>query len=280
MMREPNELNYDECQVMAIVNLTPDSFYGASRQTTLDAVRDRLYEAISEGATIVDLGGYSSRPGAEDVSLEEEWRRVRMGLEAVSDMEHSVVVSIDTFRAEIVRRAVREFGPIMVNDISAGEMDDDMVGVVAEYGLKYVAMHMRGVPQTMQSLVDYPNGVVRDVVDYFRQRVDVLQSAGIARDAIILDPGFGFAKSLEQSVELLASVKSLCALGYPVLAGVSRKSIIYRRLDITPEQALPGSLAFAWEALRGGCRILRVHDVAATRQVVDLYESYKTYFND
>ena len=260
---------------MAIVNLTPDSFYSGSRHITYEDACRSVEQAIADGATIIDLGGYSSRPGAEDISVDEEWARVRLGLEAVRSAKQGVVVSIDTFRSEIVRRAYAEFGEFIVNDISAGELDEDMLKSVAELGLKYVAMHMRGTPKTMQSLDDYPEGVVRSVCDYFVHRTEELTKAGIAKENIILDPGFGFAKSVEQNFELLAGLNSLCELGYPVLAGLSRKSMIYRPLDITPDEALPGSLALAWEAMRGGATILRVHDVRATRQVVDLFNLYE-----
>ena len=178
---------------MAIVNITPDSFYASSRHASYAAVRESVERAVREGATIVDLGGYSSRPGAEVVSVDEEWRRVEMGLQAVRDAEVDVVVSIDTFRSEVVRRAYAGYGAFIVNDISAGEADKAMVDVVAELGLPYVAMHMRGTPETMQSLTGYEDGVTKGVVDYFRERVRVLETAGIARENIILDPGFGFA---------------------------------------------------------------------------------------
>ena len=260
---------------MAIVNLTPDSFYASSRHASYAAVKESVERAVSEGATIVDLGGYSSRPGADEVTLEEEWQRVEMGLQAVRDAEVQVVVSIDTFRSEIVRRAYEGYGPFIVNDISAGEVDKAIVDVVAKLGLPYVAMHMRGTPETMQSLTDYEEGVTKGVVDYFRERVKVLEAAGIARENIILDPGFGFAKTVEQNHQLLAGLDKLRALGYPLLIGLSRKSMIYRALGITPQEALPGSLVMAWEALRGGDAIVRVHDVAATHQVVALANYYK-----
>ena len=274
MMLNSQSLKLSKAQVMAIVNLTPDSFYAQSRNLTLEAVRASVERAIAEGATIVDLGGYSSRPGAEDVSLEEEWRRVRMGLEAVRSVEGEVVVSVDTFRSEVVRRAYEEFGNFIVNDISAGEMDAEMLSTVARYGLLYVAMHMRGVPQTMQSLNDYESGVVSGVEEYFKLRTEELIAAGIAPEKIILDPGFGFAKSPEQNYELLMSLQRIVSLGYPVLVGLSRKSMIYKPLGLSAEDALPGSLALAWESLRAGAKIVRVHDVAPTRQIVDLYNHY------
>ena len=275
MILNPTTIAISSSHVMAIVNLTPDSFYASSRHASYDVVRESVERAVREGATIVDLGGYSSRPGAEEVSVDEEWRRVEMGLKAVRDAEVGVVVSIDTFRSEIVRRAYEGYGPFIVNDISAGEVDRAMIATVAELGLPYVAMHMRGTPETMQSLTDYEAGVTEGVVEYFRERVKVLEAAGIARDNIILDPGFGFAKTVEQNYELLAGLKALRALGYPLLIGVSRKSMIYRVLGITPQEALPGSLALAWEALRSGEAIVRVHDVAATHQVVELANYYK-----
>lgn len=274
MMRKPKELNLQDRQVMAIVNLTPDSFYAESRQATADDVRQRVEAVIAEGATIIDIGGYSSRPGAAEVSLDEEWRRVRMGLDALSAVDGDVVVSVDTFRSEIVRRAYEEYGPLMVNDISAGEIDGEMLSVVARYRLPYVAMHMRGMPDTMQSLTEYKSGVVRGVREYFEARIVEMTAAGIDSKNIILDPGFGFAKSVEQNMELMKGLGDIAALGYPLLVGVSRKSMIYKSLNITPNDALPGSLAMAWEALVGGAKILRVHDVAATRQIVDLFNYY------
>lgn len=274
MMHATSTININRAQVMAIVNLTPDSFYEHSRNLTLSDASKSVERAASEGATIVDLGGYSSRPGAADVSSDEEWQRVHLGLEAVRGADCGVVVSIDTFRSEIVRRAYEEYGDVIINDISAGELDAKMIDTVARYGLMYVAMHMRGVPQTMQQMTHYDGGVVRGVVEYFRERVVQLLDAGIEPSKLILDPGFGFAKSAEQNYELLIQLSELRELGYPILAGVSRKSMIYKPLGITASDALPGSLAFAWEALRGGATIIRAHDVAPTRQLVDLYNYY------
>lgn len=275
MILNPTTIDIACSHVMAIVNLTPDSFYASSRHASYASVRESVERAIGDGATIIDLGGYSSRPGAAEVSVEEEWQRVEMGLQAIRDVDAGVVVSIDTFRSEIVRRAYDGYGPFIVNDISAGEADSDMLGVVAELCLPYVAMHMRGTPATMQSLTDYDEGVTKGVLDYFRERVTQLESAGIAKERIILDPGFGFAKSVEQNHQLLRDIDKLRALGYPLLIGVSRKSMIYKALGITAEESLPGSLALAWEILRGGDAIIRVHDVAATYQVVELAKYHK-----
>ena len=276
MILKPTAINLSDSHVMAIVNVTPDSFYYESRSATYDDVRDRVERAVSAGATIVDIGGYSSRPGAQDVDVEEEWRRVAIGLEAVCSAQCEVVVSIDTFRSEIVRRAYESYGAFIVNDISAGELDDAMLATVAELDLPYVAMHMRGTPQTMQTDTEYRGGVVAGVAAYFEHRIGELLAAGVKRHNIILDPGFGFAKSVEQNYELLRSLNVIRELGFPILVGVSRKSMIYRPLGATPEASLPGSLALAWEALGSGCAILRVHDVAETMQILKVRNIYNS----
>lgn len=255
---------------MAILNVTDDSFYAASRAIGGDALAVRVQEIVEQGASIVDVGGYSSRPGAADVSLEEEWQRVRRGIEAVRRVSEDVLVSVDTFRAEVARRALDEFGYLIINDISAGELSPDMVDVVAEADVPYVAMHMKGTPQTMQQMTHYEEDIVTEVCNYFQERVEYLQSRGVKN--IILDPGFGFAKSVEQNFQLLAGLNRLCAMGYPVLAGLSRKSMIYKTLGTTPDEALAGTVALNWEALRQGATILRVHDVKEAVEEVQLYE--------
>jgi dihydropteroate synthase len=274
MLLKPSEINLSDSHVMAIVNVTPDSFYVSSRNHSLEECRQSVERAVAEGATIVDIGGYSSRPGAADVSLEEEWSRVRIGLEAVKSIDRGVVVSIDTFRSAIVERAFSEYGEFIANDITAGEQDEAMADVVARCDIPYIAMHMRGDSSTMQSLTDYKGGVVADVKEYLLHRCEELQQMGIKRQNLIIDPGFGFAKTIEQNFELFRGLNSLRELGYPILVGVSRKSMIYKSLGITPEESLPGSLALAWEALRGGNAILRVHDVAQTVQVLRLANIY------
>ena len=267
------ELNFREPQVMAILNVTDDSFYAGSRNMEERAISERVVQAIEEGATIIDVGGYSTRPGAKDISLEEEWQRVERGLKCIRDISEDIAISVDTFRSGVVERAVALVGDIIVNDISAGEIDTRMVDVVAHHKLPYIAMHMRGTPQTMQSMTQYEEGICESVCRYFTQRVEFLRQRGV--DDIILDPGFGFAKSVEQNFELLGGLSSLSALGYPVLAGLSRKSMIYRALDITPEESLAGTVALNWEALRQGASILRVHDVREARQVIELYNRVK-----
>lgn len=266
-------LDLSQPQVMAIINITDDSFFEGSRTVDEQSIAARVKEAIASGATILDVGGYSSRPGAKELSVDEEWERVRKGLRGIKDVAADAFVSVDTFRSEVVRRAVEEFGDVIVNDISAGELDDEMIDVVAKYNLPYIAMHMRGTPQTMQSLTEYPNGVVEEVYRYFEKKVAELHSRGVSK--IILDPGFGFAKTLEQNYELLGGLNRLCAMGYPVLAGVSRKSMIYKLLGVSPAESLNGTTALNWEALRQGAAILRVHDTREAVEVVNIFTEYK-----
>lgn len=267
------ELDLSQPQVMAIINVTDDSFFEGSRTVDEQSIAARVKEAIASGATILDVGGYSSRPGAKELSVDEEWERVRKGLRIIKDVAADAFVSVDTFRSEVVRRAVEEFGDVIVNDISAGELDDEMIDVVAKYNLPYIAMHMRGTPQTMQSLTEYPNGVVEEVCRYFEKKVAELHSRGVSK--IILDPGFGFAKTLEQNYELLGGLNRLCAMGYPVLAGVSRKSMIYKLLGVSPTESLNGTTALNWEALRQGAAILRVHDTREAVEVVNIFTEYR-----
>ena len=265
--------DFHTLQVMAIVNVTNDSFYDISRVTDTQAVERRIAEAVVAGATIVDIGGYSSRPGADDVSLEDEWARVDMGVGAARRVAPEVALSVDTFRAEIVRRTVEKYGAVIVNDITAGEGDDRMFDTVAELGVPYVAMHMRGTPQTMQSKTEYKD-VVTEVVDYLSSRATELQRRGVKSKNIILDPGFGFAKSVEQNYQLLAGLDRLCALGYAVLVGLSRKWMIYKVLDTTAQNAVAGTIALNWEAINRGATILRVHDVEPAVQIVKIFREY------
>ena len=268
-----NHINLFEPQVMAIVNVTDDSFYDGSRSMSDDAIQRRVNEVIAQGATIIDLGGYSSRPGADDISEQEEWSRVRRGLKAVREVSQDIVISVDTFRVGVARRAIEEFGWLIINDISAGELSPEIIDVVSANDVPYVAMHMRGTQQDMQQNTYYAGGVVADVYRYFEQRVEFLLSKGVRQ--IILDPGFGFSKSLEQNYELLAHMGELRALGYPILAGLSRKSMIYKFLGTSPSEALTGTIALNWEALRQGATILRVHDVREAVEEVKLYKQLK-----
>ncbi|MBR4969592.1 MAG: dihydropteroate synthase [Alistipes sp.] len=258
---------------MAIVNATPDSFYSLSRTQSHDAVAERVRDAIAEGAAIIDIGGYSSRPDADDVAVEEEWSRVEMALKVTREVSSEVAISVDTFRAEVVRRAVAQFGNIIVNDITAGGDDSEMLATVAELGIPYIAMHMRGTPQTMQQQTEYTD-VTADVVVELGARLKAIEKAGIDLKRVALDPGFGFAKTTEQNFELLAGLNKLKELGQPLLVGVSRKSMIYKTLGITPEESLAATQAVHWEALRQGATLLRVHDVREAVETIKLYEKY------
>ena len=266
--------DFSQPRVMAILNVTPDSFFAGSRMPDAPHVERRVREAVAEGASIIDVGGYSSRPGADEVSPGEEWRRVKLGVGAVRRLAPGMAVSVDTFRSEVAARAIERFGPLIINDISAGELDPAMPAVAAKYGVPYIAMHMKGDPKTMQSLTDYKRDITAEVVAYFEARVAALLAAGIAREHLVLDPGFGFAKTTDPNYELLAGLHRLCALGYPVLAGLSRKSMIYRVLGVTPAQSLAGTVALGWECLRQGAAILRVHDVREAVDTVRIFNAY------
>lgn len=272
---KPLNIDFSAPQVMAILNVTPDSFYAGSRMPDAGAVERRVREAVAEGAQLIDVGGYSSRPGADEVPADEEWRRVELGVGTVRRLAPDMPVSVDTFRSEVAARAVEAFGPLIINDISAGELDPAMLSVAAKYDVPYIAMHMKGDPRTMQSQTDYRRDITTEVVDYFRARIETMLAAGIRPENIILDPGFGFAKTTEQNYELLAGLGELCALGYPVLAGLSRKSMIYKVLGVTPAESLAGTVALGWECLRQGAKILRVHDVREAADTVRLFNMFR-----
>ena len=218
MKQHDIDLDLSRPQVMAILNVTPDSFFAGSRMPDATHVERRVKEAAAEGASIIDVGGYSSRPGADEVPADEEWRRVELGIGAVRRLAPGVLISVDTFRSEVAARAIEKFGPLIINDISAGELDPQMPATAARCGVPYVAMHMKGDPRTMQTLTDYKRDITAEVTAYFETKTADLLAAGIKRENIILDPGFGFAKTTEQNYELLAGLHCLCALGYPVLA--------------------------------------------------------------
>lgn len=271
MKQQEINLDFSRRQVMTIVNVTPDSFFAGSRTPDWLDVERRVREAVEAGASVIDVGGYSSRPGADEVSPEEEWRRVDLGVGAVRSLSPDLPVSIDTFRSSVAARTIHKYGKVIINDISAGELDPLIVDVVAEHDVPYVAMHMKGNPRTMQSMTDYRD-IVAEVVDYFRERTAQLRERGVRR--IVVDPGFGFAKTLEQNYELLRGLHRLAELGYPVLAGVSRKSMIYKLLGTTPAEALNGTTALHWECLRQGAVILRAHDTREAVEVVRMFDQF------
>lgn len=254
---------------MAIVNSTPDSFYPGSRNISADALERTVAEAMEAGADMLDVGGYSSRPGADVVSEEEELRRVSAAMEVIRKRYPDVPVSVDTFRGRVARVAVSEYGVSIINDISAFELDGDMLQAVVELQVPYVLMHSRGNPQTMQSMTEYAD-FVPDVLRFFAEKIEVLRGAGFSKE-VIIDPGYGFAKTVEQNYELIRELPLFEVFNAPLLVGVSRKSMIYKALGITPDESLNGTSVLNAFALERGANILRVHDVRQAVEAVRLY---------
>lgn len=265
----------DKPLVMAILNTTPDSFFSGSRCPQKEAINQRVRQMVEEGADIIDIGGYSSRSNADDVPADEEYRRVEEGLRIVREVAPQIPVSVDTFRASVAERCVGEWGVEIVNDIAAGGLDPDMIATVGRVKAAYIMMHMRGNPHTMTSLCDYDD-VVADILQYFCRKINEAQQAGICD--IILDPGFGFSKTLDQNYELLSRMDAFLETGLPLLVGVSRKSMIYKLFGTTPDEALNGTTAINTIALMQGASILRVHDVKAAREAVEIF--CKTFPNE
>lgn len=254
--------------VMGILNVTPDSFYTNSRTTDESAITDRVTKIIQEGAHIIDVGGHSTRPRAEEVSLEEEISRVVGGIEIIRSINQKVLISVDTFRAEVAKIAV-DAGAHIVNDISGGNLDPDMISTVGGLKVPYICMHMRGNPSTMTNLTVYEN-LEKEILFYFAQKLNHCREAGI--NDVVLDLGFGFAKALDQNYRLLKNLNYFKSLNAPILVGVSRKSMIYRFLDVTPDNALNGTTALHMAALFKGANILRVHDVKEAVETVQLFK--------
>lgn len=253
-------------QVMAIINLTPDSFYGGSRVNVKDELFLKVESFIKEGATFIDLGAYSSRPGALNISAQEEIDRLLPAVEEINKQFPQALISIDTFRADVAEKAINA-GAHLVNDIAAGNLDDNMFATVAKLGVPYIMMHMKGTPQNMQQNPVYGN-LIEEVLNYFLEKIDILKKLGI-KDMII-DPGFGFAKTLAHNYELLSNMEALTVLELPILVGVSRKSMICKLLGIQPEEALNGTSVLNTVALLKGANILRVHDVKEAVECVKL----------
>lgn len=263
-------VNINRPQIMGIVNVTPDSFFSLSRTENKEDIKARVLKMISAGVDMIDLGAYSSRPGATDVSLEEELRRLEQGIEAIRSVTNDIPISIDTFRAKVADIAVTQLGADMINDISGGQIDSEMDETIAKLNVPYILMHMRGTPATMGNLTDYED-VTADVLAALGAKINNLSLLGV--NDIIIDPGFGFAKTIEQNYELLRNLEVFHILERPLLVGVSRKSMIYRPLETTPENALTGTIAVNTIALCEGASILRVHDVkeaVETRKIVEL----------
>lgn len=255
--------------VMGILNVTPDSFYDGGHYETETAIIGRIHQIVEEGAGIIDIGAYSTRPGAAMVDKKEELARLAPAVELVRKYYPSVPVSIDTFRSEVAREIYHCLGEVIVNDISGGTMDTEMFGFIAETRLPYVMMHIQGTPQTMQKNPVYRD-VTKEVYRFFEERTDLLRAAGM--ENIILDPGFGFGKTLEHNYELMNRLDLFQELGYPLLVGISRKSMISRLLETTPAEALNGTTVLNTVALMKGAAILRVHDVKEAVETVKIVE--------
>lgn len=267
-------VDLSEPQVMGILNVTPDSFYSGSRMQTEDEIRSRVERIVAEGASMIDVGAYSSRPGADDVSVAEEMSRLRKGLGIVRSVCPDAVVSVDTFRADVAKMCVEEFGAGIINDISGGEMDSRMFTTVAKLGVPYILMHIKGTPQTMQMAPHYDN-LKREVMLYFAERVQRLRDLG--QKDIILDPGFGFGKTLDHNYELMAHMEELKLFELPLLVGISRKSMIYKFTGGTPADALNGTTVLNVMSLLKGASILRVHDVKECVEVVGIVKKMLSF---
>lgn len=256
---------------MGILNVTPNSFYDGGKHKEINSIIHQVDKMLSEGADFIDIGAYSSKPSAEFVSEEEEIKRLESIIKSLVDTFPNIILSVDTFRANVAKAAV-ENGVAMVNDIAAGLLDDKMLETVAELKVPYIMMHMRGNPQTMQSLTDY-NDIVKEMIFYFSERIQKARSFGISD--IVIDPGFGFAKTLEQNYEVLHKMELFEILDLPLLAGISRKSMIYKVLENSPQEALNGTSVLNTIALQKGAKILRVHDVKEAVECIKLVSKLK-----
>ena len=257
----------DRPWVMGIINITPDSFYSGSRVVDEQTLIERVGMMLDDGADVLDVGACSTRPGSEQVDAQGEMARLDWALNAIRREFPDVILSVDTYRADVARRCVEEWGADIINDISAGMLDPEMFATVARLRVPYVLMHMRGTPETMSSLTDYQN-VAAEVLEWMARRIDELRQMGVAD--IIADPGFGFAKTLEQNYELLARLEAFYVLDAPLLVGVSRKRMIYTPLQCTADEALNGTTVINTIALQQGAHFLRVHDVKAAVEAVKL----------
>ena len=265
-------LDLSKPKIMGILNLTPDSFYDGGKNNNLENALKKTEELLSEGADLLDLGAYSSRPGAEHISEETEYERLIPVVKAIAKEFPQALLSIDTFRSGIAKAAVNE-GAHLINDISAGEMDENMFQTIADLRVPYILMHMRGTPKTMSTLTDYSD-LLAELSQYFTKKIIQLHDLGV--NDLIIDPGFGFAKNIDQNYELLAKLDRLKILGYPILVALSRKSMIYKLLDSDAEHALNGTTAANTIALMNGANILRVHDVSEAKETLIIVEKLRS----
>ena len=259
--------------VMAIINSTPDSFYSGSRHSSKEEVKKSAEKAINEGASILDIGGYSTRPGAPEVTEQEEIDRVCMALGAIREEWPEIPISVDTFRSSVAKISVKEFDADIINDVYGGEMDKTLFSTMAELQVPYILMHSKGNPQTMQNMTEYSD-IESDILRYLSEKIKQLRDAGFNKE-IIIDPGYGFAKTVEQNYQLLNDLSLFECFNAPILVGISRKSMIFKPLEITPLEALNGTTILNTFAIERGANILRVHDVRQAMEVIKLHHLLK-----
>ncbi|MGM0635191.1 MAG: dihydropteroate synthase [Bacteroidota bacterium] len=263
-------MDFEVPKVMGILNTTPDSFFDGGKYLDENKILLKAEQLLSDGADILDIGGYSSRPGAKTVSVEEEMNRTVPAIQLILDKFPDVIVSVDTFRSQVAEQAINA-GAALINDISAGELDEKMLPIVAKYNVPYIMMHMRGTPQNMQSDTSYEN-LINEIRYYFSEKIAQARALGISD--VIIDPGFGFSKDLEQNYQLLQNLDLFTEFEVPMLAGLSRKSMIYKVLDCQPQEALAGTISLNTIALQKGAHILRVHDVKEAKAIIQLMQKF------
>lgn len=262
-------LNLSEPKIAGILNITPDSFYDGGKYIFEKEIIKRIKQLVSEGADIIDIGAFSSRPGAKLISENDEKKRLKSALENIRKHYPDIILSVDTYRSEIARFVVNNFEADIINDISGGSFDDKMFETIAHLNVPYIVMHMQGTPESMQKNPEY-NDVVKDLLKYFSKKIESAKELGI--NDLIIDPGFGFGKTIEQNYRLLNKLELFKMTERTIMVGLSRKSMIFKLTDGTPEEALPGTLALNMIALQKGANILRVHDVKETKQIIKVYK--------
>lgn len=263
--------------VMAIVNASPDSFYGGSRVESESEIENRIQELVNQKADIIDVGAYSSKPGAKDIAIKDEIKRLDSVLSVLKKRNCKLPVSVDTFRSEVAKWAIDNYHVDIINDISGGKLDDNMLSVVGKSGVAYIAMHMQGNPQNMQDNPQYDN-IIKDILYYFSEIIQKAKLEGIVD--IIVDPGFGFGKTIEHNYQLMARLNDLQILEKPILIGVSRKSMIYKLLNTSPEESLNGSTVLHTISLLNNANIIRTHDVKQAKEAIKIVEKIKSLSND
>ncbi len=265
-------LNISKPIIAGILNITPDSFFDGGKYTNINAVRNRIKQIISEGAEIIDIGAYSSRPGAKHISEKEELQRLIPVLELIVKDFSNTIISLDTFRSEIAKIAVNNYEVAIINDISAGNIDKKMLPTIAKLNVPYIMMHMKGTPKNMQKNPKYKD-LIKEIIKFFAEKIQHTRQLGV--NDVIIDPGFGFGKTIEHNYQILNELEKFRILDCPILVGISRKSMIYKVLNSGPKDALSASLALNMTALEKGANILRVHDVKETMQVISVFKKLK-----